>query len=796
MSKSPYYRRKRHFTTSKPWRDQKPTNSQTESRPDDGLLHQTSAQLEHAARTARNRYGETLPENHLSRQEFDVYQRLYGAPIRIVPEQEQKQSEEAEAAILSADVGDGADMENALFRTTDSGKLEQVAYVQEEILHYEEAVQPDEEPEIRAPSDSDLDSQTPRQFPIQSETPLRFNASGDEEDASSEEATQASMWPGDEFTRTHPLTKSGRFSTYPSTLQLPQSALVHPVTHLLSSIHPKHLAEAAEKSLGGPGLPYSPSTPRISRAMEQKPIGLAAGQNVMKETEADAFLVGVMPQVYASVMATLVETRKRLGGEWLRMLLRKEGGPVILDAGGGGAGVLAWREVLRAEWETLHEEGGTKEENRKPAPRGRATVLTGSDALRHRASRLLENTTFLPRLPEFVDPTENSSTQTQDEVSGRETPNQPRKHYDLIIASHLLWPIKEDYARKTTVQTLWRLLNPNGGVLVILEKGVPRGFEVVAGARKLLLSKHISSPNDETFEANIDDVHAAEKGRYVAKESGMIIAPCTNHTKCPLYKIEGVSKGRKDWCYFSQRYTRPGYLQKVLGAKSRNFDNVEFSYLSVMRGRDHRRPEYDPQEVGFEQGEQATVKALQGHGPRLGVHRHFDPEDAAAVPSDDSILIANAENGHEREPGGAESAVDSITEIPPTTSAEAQDKLDSTGTSAPHMLTLPRTLLPPIKRKGHILLDVCTPSGTLERWVVNRRCGKQVYRDARKAQWGDLWALGAKSRTARRVRLGNGNVVEGKLNGKRRGKGKGIDGMGDLEDGLDELGLDEGVRDY
>jgi len=32
--------------------------------------------------------------------------------------------------------------------------------------------------------------------------------------------------------------------------------------------------------------------------------------------------------------------------------------------------------------------------------------------------------------------------------------------------------------------------------------------------------------------------------------------------------------------------------------------------------------------------------------------------------------------------------------------------------------------------------------------------GKQVFRDARKAKWGDLWALGASTTEERRVKLG------------------------------------------
>jgi hypothetical protein len=37
---------------------------------------------------------------------------------------------------------------------------------------------------------------------------------------------------------------------------------------------------------------------------------------------------------------------------------------------------------------------------------------------------------------------------------------------------------------------------------------------------------------------------------------------------------------------------------------------------------------------------------------------------------------------------------------------------------------------------------------------VPRSFSKQAFRDARKARWGDLWALGAKTRIPRNVRLG------------------------------------------
>ena len=41
---------------------------------------------------------------------------------------------------------------------------------------------------------------------------------------------------------------------------------------------------------------------------------------------------------------------------------------------------------------------------------------------------------------------------------------------------------------------------------------------------------------------------------------------------------------------------------------------------------------------------------------------------------------------------------------------------------------------------------------------MSRRAGRTAWRDARKAKWGDLWALGAQSRDLNR-RLAVGTVV-------------------------------------
>ncbi|RAL58927.1 hypothetical protein DID88_009218 [Monilinia fructigena] len=718
---------------------------------------QTAAEIESFVRQARQTFGETLPKDYLSPQEYQLYERLYGPPLRETrPEDLEYLQVEAE------DIGEDGLSRNILLRENADGEFEEIEFDPElgfkvvedgsdgfasasegEELEYEEEGEPDIELEAEelsmgteAPVESDAPTITfQAQNQREADAMARLQLDMDEamaraaeqedtifdeeyEEETSEESEEELLEDeefeeddydshiGSDEVRTHPHTRTARFGTSPSTISLPKEQFVTPITELLERTNIKHVTEAAQKAFGGKWLPYSSSTPNIGKLklLPQKHVGLDAAQHRMSEIEADAYLAGVMSGTYTSVMSTLVEVRKRLGSEWVRGILFREGGqgPRILDAGAGGAGIIAWKEILRAEWDVLKDDGIV--EGDEP-PSGKHTVLTGADTLRHRVSRFLDNTTFLPRLPDYV---HSSSGEAQ--LDGG--PAQPRKMYDLIIAPHMLFPLKEDYRRKQMVQNLWSMLDPKGGVLILIEKGLPRGFEAIAGARSLLLDSHISSPGDETVEKELQSVSDNES-RFAEKEEGMIIAPCTNHTKCPMYPVPGLTPGRKDFCHFEQRYIRPPYLQKILGASSRNHEDVRYSYLAVRRGIDGRKEE------DILQGDAATDQSFAGY------EEHNLPDDSE-VPEEGDVQF--------------------------------------------HPLSLPRSILPPLKRHGHVTLDVCTPSGKLERWTVPRSFSKVAYRDARKSKWGDLWALGAKTRVLRQPRLGRGG--EGAVNSKGSKPGK------------------------
>lgn len=637
--------------------------------------------VEERALKVREGFGDVLPEGLLGDEEEKVYLRLYGEPVLRMRERDLEAIEEEIVEEMEALDVEEEDEGTGILRTGAEGELEEVEFEDEEGL-----VEEGEEGESDVLDSEDADARLADDV---------RTAMGREEDVEEDDED------ADVTLRAHPLTAEGRFSTSPSSVQLPQANFVKPIEVLLSNTPSVHMKDAAHRIFGGIGLPNSTSTPSLAKTMQQKPIPIDATQGRMTDIDANTFLAVLMPAMYSTVMSSLVESRKRLGTAWAEGLVRKaEAGELkILDAGGAGAGVLAVREMLKAEWERMHEEDtdasssmGVAEADGKlgganlSPPLGNATVLTGSDALRQRSSALLENTTFIPRLPDYFH---------------TETAKQTGK-FDIVIAPYTLHPIREDWARKNHVDNLWSLVSVEGGLLVMLEKGIARGFEAIALAREHILKKHIADPTAETTSQDIDEPEISWDEPN--KEIGMIVAPCTNHTDCPMYsgKNKGVIKGRKDICHFQQRYTRPPFLQKILGAKDKNFEDLKFSYVSLMRGRDLRVPASERTDAALAaqptaiQGDKATDRAFQGY-----------------------------------------------------------ETLDLETESNPSTLSLPRQVLHPLKRRGHVILDMCTPAGSLERWTVPRSFSKRAFRDARKSSWGDLWALGAKTRVIRTARVGD-----------------------------------------
>ncbi|KAI9882750.1 MAG: hypothetical protein M1823_005507 [Watsoniomyces obsoletus] len=717
---------------------------------------------ETAAQNAWQRYGGSLPKDFLSPEEYRIYERLYGVPRWV--EQSEKEADGEDALAGVDEDGLGSELGEEMIDEEELQSAEEEQLLQDSFPSRDTPTRAEQAAAVRLREDI--------QRAIDADPEYDPEEEEEEEDAEEEEDIEdeePSVYSST-ITRAHPLTTAGKFSTSPATIHLPHEALTGPVSSILRASSNKHISQIAHRELGGPGLPYSPATPTSGRHLPQTPIRLQASQSQMGEIEGDVFLAAIMPGTYAAVMSVLVEVRKRLGSEWLRGLLNRKGGPRVLDAGGGGVGIIAWREILKAEWKTMEDEHSQPQPNstnkKSTVPLGTSTIITGSAALRHRASRFLnDNATFLPRLPDYVHA-------TPDVLEGITNPSH-RKQYDVILAPHTLWPLHRDHQRKFHVENLWSLLNPDGGVLVLIEKGLPKGFEAIAGARNYLLKHHIPSSSDDdhvhrgdgVVEGRTeDDEHPGipgEETKEDSKKEGMIIAPCTNHFDCPMSnKGGGQLKSRKTWCHFEQRYQRPQYLQRIIGATHRNHEDVKFSYLAVMKGRDERH-------LYTEEG------GVMGGGGVL-----LKQGDEASDASFAGIIEEEVEESTDTSPPRQSQFDNEIEKDDQEISTPSSQVLNERGEEdddddvkrrRQEMWTHPRTLLPPLKRQGHVLLDVCTPSGKLERWTIPKSFGRQAYRDARKSKWGDIWCLGGKTRIPRIIRGGRGDGVEARGGGSAKG---------------------------
>ncbi|KAG9289753.1 hypothetical protein G9A89_014488 [Geosiphon pyriformis] len=63
----------------------------------------------------------------------------------------------------------------------------------------------------------------------------------------------------------------------------------------------------------------------------------------------------------------------------------------------------------------------------------------------------------------------------------------------------------------------------------------------------------------------------------------------------------------------------------------------------------------------------------------------------------------------------------------------------------------PRLILPPLKRKEHVVMDCCVKNGVIERFIIPKSQGKIPYNDAKKIMWGDLFPHTPKNKGVQRL---------------------------------------------
>ncbi len=119
--------------------------------------------------------------------------------------------------------------------------------------------------------------------------------------------------------------------------------------------------------------------------------------------------------------------------------------------------------------------------------------------------------------------------------------NNIEKKCDLVVASYMLNEISMDKIDKA-LEKMWNATNK---ILLILEPGTPKGFEIIKYIRSYLLQK----------KANI-------------------IAPCSHGEKCEIQE--------NDWCQFACRVQR-SKIHKILKNGQAPYEDEKFSYIAFSK---------------------------------------------------------------------------------------------------------------------------------------------------------------------------------------------------------------------
>lgn len=134
--------------------------------------------------------------------------------------------------------------------------------------------------------------------------------------------------------------------------------------------------------------------------------------------------------------------------------------------------------------------------------------------------------------------------------------------YDLVTIGYVLGELNTSQRQQLLTQA-WQATSR---VLLIVEPGTPRGFELILAARAFLL-----------------------------EQQAHLIAPCPHQQTCPLQA--------NDWCHFATRIERTRFHRSLKGAEL-GYEDEKSSYIAVSRqpsqlaqARVIRHPLHQPQRI-------------------------------------------------------------------------------------------------------------------------------------------------------------------------------------------------------
>ncbi|KAI9511726.1 Rsm22-domain-containing protein [Russula earlei] len=268
-------------------------------------------------------------------------------------------------------------------------------------------------------------------------------------------------------------------------------------------------------------------------------------------------------------------------------------------------------------------------------------------------------------------------------------------NHTIAISAFFLSTLQTSLQKKRLVKEMWE---SGAGIIVLLDHSNPAGFQNIAEARELLL--------------RLGQKHE-ENGKYPIPGSH-VLAPCPHDGVCPIHQ----SNVPKLVCGFSQRIERPPFI-RLTKHSGVGHEDIGYSYVVIRRGPRPSIPDIRVGRLGEVGRQQIELREVK----RALIELELDDGNLQTPPPP---VVPSTLSKKTIEPDGR-----NLADVENLMRAEA--------------FHWPRLVFPPLKRSGHVVMDVCSPSGNILRMTIPKSQGKQPYYDARKSRWGDIFPHGPKN---------------------------------------------------
>lgn len=283
--------------------------------------------------------------------------------------------------------------------------------------------------------------------------------------------------------------------------------------------------------------------------------------------------------------------------------------------------------------------------------------------------------------------------------------------YDLIIVEHALVINENMYAADVSknIKRYLKLLSPNGH-LVLIEKGNPFGFEIIAQARENIIKPNKypletggKIPRPFSFFSNVsgNSIENNDDDKIKLRHYYTVLGPCSHHASCPLqlydYKLHHLRGKTMKSCTNQKKVMLPKYAMELMRGKINmvpSSSELKYSHSkrSITSGREFQ-----------------DDFAIHSYS-YLIVERN----------SDEPIAIANINEARKK-------------------AQENHSNVYPVGSIGKSSSEYPRIMNIKLNKK-HVDLSLCAPSGNIEKWTIGKsKMDKSMYKDLKKASKNDCW---------------------------------------------------------